>query len=116
MSFLDIFKKTPDKKVEPIATATAPAEVEVEEFNDTYILALVHRLRTPLNGARWALDSVIKSEKKDENNRMLSEGYNKIIDAINIVNQILEVAEIDSKKGQFNLQKEMRSDDHLCRS
>lgn len=94
MSFLDIFK---NKKVGSAAK---------EEFNDTFILALVHRLRTPLNGARWALDSIIGSETSDDKKKILSEGYNKIISAINTVNEILKVAEINSKDGNFNLKKE----------
>ena len=94
MSFFDIFKNK------------NKSSSNEEPFNDAYILALVHRLRTPLNGARWALDSVIKSEDKEESKKILNEGYNKIIDAINTVNEILKVAEVDSKDGQFNLNKE----------
>lgn len=77
-----------------------------EQFKDTFILALVHRLRTPLNGARWALDMVIKGDMKDEDKAILNEGYNKIISAINTVNEILKVAEINSDSGDLYLKKE----------
>jgi signal transduction histidine kinase len=78
-----------------------------EHFTDTYILALVHKLRTPLNAARWALDSVIHGDDtdKDAQREILNEGYNKIISAINTVNEILKAAEMDSKDG-VDLKKE----------
>jgi two-component system sensor histidine kinase VicK len=81
------------------------SDAKDEHFKDTYILAMVHKLRTPLNAARWALDSVIGIETSDENKKILNEGYNKIISAINTVNEILKVSEIDSKNG-INLRKE----------
>ena len=91
MSFFDIFSKKDEKD---------------EQFKEAYILALVHRLRTPLNGARWALDSFIGGGDSDANRKTLNDGYNKIIDTINMVNDILKVAEINSKEGLFNLNKE----------
>jgi len=97
MSFLGIFNKKKNKKF--------AATSNEEQFKDTFILALVHRLRTPLNGARWALDSVIGSETSEDKKKTLNEGYNKIIDAINTVNEILKVAEINSIDG-FTLRKE----------
>jgi signal transduction histidine kinase len=75
-------------------------------FNEDFILAIVHRLRTPLNGARWALDSIINSKDKTIDKETLNEGYNKIISAINMVDEILKVSEIDSKSGLLNLKKE----------
>ena len=100
MSFTDIFKFKRNQKIEICSVE------KKEQFKDAYILALVHRLRTPLNGARWAIDSVIGNENSDENKEILNKGYNKIIDAINAVDQILKIAEINSKEGQFNLKKE----------
>lgn len=94
MSLFDIFKKKKE---------TQPSE---EQFKDTYILALVHRLRTPLNGARWALDSAIKNETSPENKEMLDAGYNKVLDSINTVNHILKVAEINSAEGDLKVRKD----------
>jgi two-component system sensor histidine kinase VicK len=99
MSFLDIFKKKENKNIE----SSGKKDVL---FRDTFILALVHRLRTPLNGARWSLDAVINGELNEENKKLLIEGYNKILYAINTVDEVLKVAEITSKDGDFALRKE----------
>lgn len=96
MSFLGIFNKSADNK---------KASLEKDaQFKDAFILALVHRLRTPLNGARWALDSVMNGAEVDK--KILNEGYNKVISAINMVNEILKVSEINSKDGPLNLKNE----------
>ncbi len=95
MSFLGIFRKS--EKSESI-------EKDLQ-FKDTFILALVHRLRTPLSGARWALDSILHNENKEGSREILIEGYNKVISAIDTVNEILKVAEINAKDG-FYLKKE----------
>lgn len=74
-------------------------------FKETYILALVHKLRTPLNGARWALDMALKNnECKDRD--ILNEGYNKIIDSINTVSEILKSAELNTDGNFSNFRKE----------
>lgn len=96
MSLFDIFKTKPK-------TESRAGE---EQFKDTFILALVHRLRTPLNGIRWALDAVIKKEGDEENKKTLTEGYTKVIDSINTVNEILKVAEINSEDVEMALKKE----------
>ena len=98
MSFFDIFKDTDHKKIKPTQ--------ENKQFNDAFILALVHRLRTPLNGARWALDSMITSKNIEIDKEVLNEGYNKILSAIKMVNEILKVSEINSKDGPLNLKKD----------
>ena len=94
MSFFNMF----NKKCE------SPAKDE--QFKEAYILALVHRLRTPLNGVRWALDSIIGDPNTDESVKILHDSQDKIIDAINMVSEILKVAEINLKQGPFNLNKE----------
>ncbi len=103
MTFIDFFKK--NKKPKSVTLIPDQNSGENEQFKDVYTLALVHKLRTPLNGARWALDTIINDENKDSNRGILNEGYNKIISAINIVNEILKVAEINTKDG-FSLKKE----------
>ncbi len=96
MSLFDIFKTKP--KVE--------TKSNEEQFKDTFILALVHRLRTPLNGIRWAMDAVIKKESDAEIKETLTGGYTKVIDSINTVNEILKVAEINSDDIEMALKKE----------
>jgi signal transduction histidine kinase len=91
MGIFSIFKKDKD--------------LNSQQFRDAYVLALVHKLRTPLNGARWALDTVIN--KDDCNDKeILTETYNKIISAVNTVTDILKTAEINSKDGALDLNKE----------
>ncbi len=92
MSFFSIFKKSSSEKD--------------EQFKDAYVLALVHKLRTPLNGARWALDSIVSNKGENAEVKTLNEGYIKIVSAINTVNQILKVSEINSKDGLITLKKE----------
>lgn len=96
MSFFDVFNR--NKKAELAS--------QDEQFKEAFVLALVHRLRTPLNGARWALDSVIHGGHTNDSREVLNEGYNKIISAINMVNEILKVSEINSKDGPINLKRE----------
>ena len=91
MGIFSIFKKDKD--------------LNSQQFRDAYVLALVHKLRTPLNGARWALDTVINKDDCD-NKEILTETYNKIISAVNTVTDILKTAEINSKDGALDLNKE----------
>lgn len=88
MSFPDLFKTQEEKDA---------------QFNEAFILALVHRLRIPLNGARWALDSFMTSPDSDASRKILHQGYDKIIGAINMVNEILKVSEINEKDGVVEL-------------
>lgn len=75
------------------------------QFNETYILALVHKLRTPLSGARWGIDEALKN--KDCRDRdILNESYNKILESLNLVGEILKTAEISSTNGMANMMKE----------
>ncbi|MFA5934312.1 MAG: HAMP domain-containing sensor histidine kinase [Candidatus Paceibacterota bacterium] len=75
-------------------------------FDKTLIMALVHRLRTPLNGARWLLESII-SEKKDGDIQLVKESYNKVLESINITEEVLNLfkdsKKLDFKKERFNL-------------
>ncbi|MFH0755590.1 MAG: HAMP domain-containing sensor histidine kinase [bacterium] len=92
------FKKKQNKKSESI--------MEDGQFKHILILALIHNLSTPLTGARWALDSIMGSQNKNKNPEILNEGYNKILSAINIVEEIFKVEEINSTEGHLNLKKE----------
>lgn len=90
MSLSDLFKTQEGKDV---------------EFNEAFILALVHRLRTPLNGARWALDYFMNSRDSDTSRKILHQGHDEIVNAINMVGEILKISEINSKDGTVDLNR-----------
>jgi signal transduction histidine kinase len=75
------------------------------QFKETYILALVHKLRTPLSGARWGLDMALKN-KECKDREVLNESYNKIIESINTIGEILKTSEINFSENVSNLRKE----------
>ncbi len=76
----------------------------IDQFKETFILALAHKLRTPLNGARWALESVVqKLEGKDK--EIILAGHEKIIESINIVSDILNSIKPDGQ-ASFHIKKE----------
>jgi len=52
---------------------------------------LAHKLRTPLNSARWIIETILKNGTVSEKD-LLREGYNKIIESINLVGEILKSA------------------------
>lgn len=66
-----------------------------DEFKENLTMALAHKLRTPLNGARWTIETVM-SKVGGEQKDLLREGYNKIIESINIVSQILKSTTYES--------------------
>ena len=82
--------------------------LKVCAFDKTLIMALIHRLRTPLNSARWLLESIIKDNSiKIEDKKTINESYNKIIESINITNEILNLIgdnrKLDLEKENFDL-------------
>jgi len=66
-----------------------------DQFKENLTMALAHKLRTPLNGARWTIETAMANEK-GEQKELLREGYNKIIESINIVSQILKSTSYES--------------------
>ncbi len=80
-------------------------ETEINDFKETFILGLAHRLRTPLNGARWVMDSMLQKET-GEQKELLREGYNKIIESINIVSDMLKSAQSNDGKNLLEGKKE----------
>jgi signal transduction histidine kinase len=66
-----------------------------DQFRENFIMALAHKLRTPLNGARWTLETVME-DAKGEQKKLLKEGYDKIIESINIIGQILKSTTYES--------------------
>lgn len=76
-----------------------------DQFRENFIMALAHKLRTPLNGARWTLETAMANEK-GEQKELLREGYNKIIESINIVSQILKSTSYESYEKFLESSKE----------
>ncbi len=81
-------------------------DLRVCSFDKTLIMALIHRLRTPLNGARWVIEPMLKDEKKIDE-QLLGEAYNKIVESINITGEVLKLIsdskKLDLKKEKFDL-------------
>ncbi len=75
-----------------------------DQFKETFIIALAHKLRTPLNGARWALEMIMKDfQGKDK--EILLAGHEKILESINIVSDILNSIKPDGQDS-FPIKKE----------
>lgn len=66
-----------------------------KEFKENFVIALAHKLRTPLNSARWVIETVLKDDTLKEK-ELLKQGYEKIIESINIVSDILKSSSIES--------------------
>jgi signal transduction histidine kinase len=81
-------------------------EIRICAFDKTLVMALIHRLRTPLNGARWVLEPMIK-DSKNIDEQLLKETYNKIIESINIITEVLNLMgdgrKLDLEKEKFDL-------------
>ncbi len=75
------------------------------EFKENLTMALAHKLRTPLNGARWTIETAMANES-GEQKELLREGYNKIIESINIVSQILKSTSYESYENFVESTKE----------
>ncbi len=68
---------------------------EERDFKDNFVIALAHKLRTPLNSARWVIETVLRDDTlKDKD--LLKQGYEKIIESINIVSDILKSSSVES--------------------
>jgi signal transduction histidine kinase len=79
--------------------------MEVEKTKETFITAISHQLRTPLNGAKWAVQEVLEHQECPEK-ELLKEGYDKIVESINIVGEMLKSTDLDKNKDVFKLNKE----------
>jgi signal transduction histidine kinase len=75
----------------------------VFSFDRTLTIALAHKLRTPLNGARWALESIISKGENTED-KLIKESYNKILESIDITSEILNIVG-DNKKTELKKEK-----------
>jgi signal transduction histidine kinase len=75
-----------------------------KQFKENFVIALAHKLRTPLNSARWVIETILKDDSIKQKD-LLREGYNKIIDSINIVGEIMKSVAPDGKQA-FEINKE----------
>lgn len=66
---------------------------ELDKVKQMFLTAMSHQLRTPLTGARWAVEEAIKD--KTTAPEMLKESERRIINAIDILGEILKTAEFD---------------------
>ena len=78
---------------------------EVDKVKETFITAMSHQLRTPLNGARWAIEAAI-NDKTKQIPEFLNNGYNKIIESINIIDEIIKSTKFDISDDFLKLNKE----------
>jgi signal transduction histidine kinase len=77
---------------------------ELDDVKQMFLTAMSHQLRTPLAGARWALDTVVK-DPNCPNKEILKQGYEKIVQSIGIVSELLKSAESDIEKGKMKIEK-----------
>lgn len=82
--------------------------IELEELNYTkqvFLTAMSHQLRTPLSGAKWAMEVLLK-DKLCSRPELLEESRDRINNAIEIINKILQTAELEIKKEDISVKQE----------
>ncbi len=79
--------------------------MENKDDKENLVLALAHKLRTPLNGARWVIETLM-SQEEGEKKDLLRESHNKIIESINIVSEILKSTNHESNDSLLEIKKE----------
>ncbi len=77
---------------------------EIDKVKKIFLTAISHQLRTPLAGARWALDTAIRDENCT-NKELLTEGLGKVVHSIDIVGELLKSAEYDLGDGEIKLNR-----------
>jgi signal transduction histidine kinase len=71
--------------------------IELDKLKSSFVNVASHQLRTPLTGAKWAIESVSGSNSLSPSERnILNEAKEKIEKSIDIVGKILKTAETDS--------------------
>jgi len=63
-------------------------------------MAMIHKLRTPLTEARWAVEEVLKTVDSEHKN-MLEKSKDKIIESIKLTSEIMDTAKLDISDGDF---------------
>lgn len=85
---------------------------EIDHTKQVFLSAMSHQLRTPLNGVRWAFESLLKSPKNKEgellcmDNNLVKEGYERVLLSIGIIGKILKTAELEIDRKSIDLKKE----------
>jgi signal transduction histidine kinase len=85
---------------------------EIDHTKQVFLSAMSHQLRTPLNGVRWAFESIINDPRNmkggemciDEN--LIKEGYGRVLESIEIIGKILQTAELEIDRKNIELKKE----------
>ncbi len=85
---------------------------EVEHTKQVFLSAMSHQLRTPLNGVRWAFEFILNSPKNRSgemlcmDTKMVKEGYDRTLEALDIITKILKTAELEIDRKNIQLKKE----------
>jgi len=85
---------------------------EIDHTKQVFLSAMSHQLRTPLNGVRWAFESVLKNPKNSEgqllcvDGNLIKEGYERVLLSIDIIGKILKTAELEIDRKSIELKKE----------
>lgn len=89
--------------------------IELNEINHTkqiFLSAMSHQLRTPLNGVRWVFESILAGSKNKSgkllciDNNLVKEGYDRVLQSIDIIGKILETAELEIDRKNIELKKD----------
>lgn len=78
---------------------------ELDNVKQTFLTATSHQLKTPLAAARWALDTALQN-KVCPDAEILKEGRDRVVKAIDIVEEMIKTAEYDIGDKQIVLKKE----------
>lgn len=78
--------------------------IQVDTLKNDFLSIAQHQLRTPLTGAKWAMESAAANPAAPESRDILATGIERLTDAIHIVNDMLKTGEGDEHA--LNLKKE----------
>ncbi|MEX0930152.1 MAG: HAMP domain-containing sensor histidine kinase [Candidatus Paceibacterota bacterium] len=79
-------------------------QAELDRIKSTFIDVVSHRLRTPLSGILWGLRNVLDKEESGEDPRVIiQKSFERAERAMDIVNTMIETAELDTKNLNLKL-------------
>lgn len=87
------------------------ANMRLEELDETkseFVSVAAHQLRTPLTGIRWSIKGLLDGEFGTitaEQQRILTSGLQVAISAIELINNLLDIAHIESGKFGYDFKK-----------
>ena len=85
---------------------------EIDHTKQVFLSAMSHQLRTPLNGVRWAFESILNSPQNKggemlcADSSLVKEGYERVLESIDIIGKILKTAELEIDRKNIELKKE----------